>query len=261
VTGRDALAALAALAEDPERFIDPPAGSRRTVTGDYCVVIGPENRWAGVCALRLADRTALDRAWDEIGELVSGARQVVWNVGSSATPGDLADHLRERGLRDPDPPMDPVCAALVLTQEVPAVPGPEVRRIETLEEHRAGLEILLAAAEWTEEAAADERTRAEATYDGLVRRGVPQWLAWDDDEPVAYARAERTTAGLFLSGGATLPHARGRGCYRALVRARWQAAVALGLPGLAVQAQYATSRPILRGLGFAEVATVQTLQA
>jgi hypothetical protein len=254
-------AALAALAEDPERFLDLPDGSRRTVTDDFCVVVGPQRRWAGVCALRLPDAGALDRVWDEVADLVADVRSVVWNVGSSATPGDLADRLRDRGLRDPDPPMDPVCAALVLTEEIPEAPGPDVRRIETLEEHRAGLEVLLAAAEWTDEAAADERARAGSTYDGLVRRGVPQWLAWQDGEPVAYARAERTAAGLFCSGGATLPHARGRGCYRALVRARWRAAVELGLPGLAVQAQYATSRPILRRLGFTEVATVHTLQS
>ena len=40
--------------------------------------------------------------------------------------------------------------------------------------------------------------------------------------------------------------ARGRGCYRALVRARWDEAVRLGTPGLAVQAQYGTAAPILR---------------
>ena len=57
-----------------------------------------------------------------------------------------------------------------------------------------------------------------------------------------------------------LPATRGRGCYRALVRARWDAAVELGTPGLAVQAQYGTSFPILRRLGFVEVATVHTLQ-
>jgi hypothetical protein len=46
----------------------------------------------------------------------------------------------------------------------------------------------------------------------------------------------------------------------ALVRARWDEAVRLGTPGLAVQAQYGTSAPILRRLGFAEVAVVHTLQ-
>ena len=63
------------------------------------------------------------------------------------------------------------------------------------------------------------------------------------------------------AGGATLPEARGRGCYRALVRARWDEAAKLGLPGLAVQAQYGSSAPILRRLGFVETATIHTLRS
>ena len=252
--------ALGALAEDPERFIEPPEGSRQILTDSYCVVIGPQSRWAGVCSMRLTT-SATDLAFTQINHLVSGAGHVLWNVGSSATPSALSDQLRGLGLRDPDPPMDPVCAAMVLTDEPPGVHGIDVRRIETLDEHRAGLEIMLAAATWTDSAAADERARAEETYQRRNRRGGYQWLAWHAGEPVACAVADRTRAGLFLSGGATLPEARGQGCYRALVRARWDEAVRLGLPGLAVQAQYGTSVPILRTLGFVEVATVHTLQS
>lgn len=187
---------------------------------------------------------------------------MLWNVGSSATPNTLAEDLRGLGPRDPDPPMDPECAAMVLQAEPPdAIDGFDVRHIQTLEEHRAGLEILLAADTWTDSAAQDERARAKETFERRNRRGGYQWLAWHSGEPVAYALADRTPAGLFLSGGATLPQARGRGCYRAVVRARWNEAARLGLPGLAVQAQFGTSAPILRKLGFVEVATIHTLQS
>ena len=254
--------ALVALAEDPERFVEPPEGSRQILTDSYCVVIGPQNRWAGVCSMRLpTPATDLQRAFTKIDHLVSGAGRILWNVCSSATPSALADRLRGLGLRDPDPPLDPVCAAMVLTHEPPGVDGIDVRRVRTLEEHRAGLEIMLSAATWTDAAAADERARAAETYERRNRRGGYQWLAWHVGKPVAYALADRAEAGLFLSGGATLTEARGRGCYRALVRARWDEAVRLGLLGLAVQAQYATSAPILRNLGFDEVATVHTLQS
>jgi GNAT superfamily N-acetyltransferase len=157
--------------------------------------------------------------------------------------------------------MDPVCAAMVLTDEPDDVVGVDVHRVQSLDEHLAGLEILLAAATWSDSAAADERARAEEVFDRRARRGGHQWLAWHGDQPVAYALAERTAAGLFLAGGATLPEARGHGCYRALVRARWDEAIRLGLPGLAVQAQYGSSAPILRRLGFIEVAQVHTLQS
>ena len=149
---------------------------------------------------------------------------------------------------------------MALTDEPSPVTGVDVRRIETLEEHRLGLEILLSAARWTDSAAAEARAAAEDTFERRSRRGGFQWLAWLDGAPAAYALADRTPAGLFLAGGATLPEARGRGCYRALVRARWDEAVRLGTPGLAVQAQHSTSAPILRKLGFAEVASVHTLQ-
>jgi GNAT superfamily N-acetyltransferase len=135
-----------------------------------------------------------------------------------------------------------------------------VRRIETLQEHLAGLEIMLASANWDARAAAAERMRAEEVYERRTRRGGYQWLAWSQGRPVAFAMADRAAAGLYLSGGSTLPEARGRGCYRALVRARWDEAARLGTPGLAVQAQYGTSAPILRRLGFAEVASIHTLQ-
>jgi predicted acetyltransferase len=57
---------------------------------------------------------------------------------------------------------------------------------------------------------------------------------------------------VLLSGGATAPWARGRGAYRALVRARWEDAAARGTPTLAVQAG-SMSAPILRRLGFEKV--------
>ncbi|MEJ7744628.1 MAG: hypothetical protein WKF73_20050, partial [Nocardioidaceae bacterium] len=70
----------------------------------------PQSRWAGVCSLRLsASVPALERAFLEVGHLVSEAGQVLWNIGSSATPSTPADHLRGLGLREPDPPWTP-CA-------------------------------------------------------------------------------------------------------------------------------------------------------
>jgi predicted GNAT superfamily acetyltransferase len=50
--------------------------------------------------------------------------------------------------------------------------------------------------------------------------------------------------------------ARGRGVYRALVRARWDVAVARGTPALVVQAG-TMSQPILERLGFRTVCTIR----
>src|SRR5262249_35668272 len=106
-----------------------------------------------------------------------------------------------------------------------------------------------------------ERARAEETFERRKLRGGLQWLAWIDSAPVAWAAAERSGIGLYLSGGAALSPARGRGCYRGLGRARVGGRVRRGTPRPAVQSQYGSSAPILRRLGFSEVATVHALQS
>ena len=84
------------------------------------------------------------------------------------------------------------------------------------------------------------------------------FLAELDGTPVASARATFARAGVVLNSGATLPAARGRGAYRALVRARWEEGKRRGTPALVTQAG-AQSRPILSGLGFVEVAEIRVL--
>ena len=253
--------ALIALAEDPDFFIEPPEGSDRHADERFCLTIGPHRRWAGVCRLRLPDDPEqIAGTVAEIRRLTAGIEHVMWNVGSSATPMGLPERLRALGLGDPEPPFDPLVAAMALEREPPAVDGADVRRIETLADHLAGLEIMLASATWSDAAAAAERERAEEVFERRQRRGGLQWLGYLEGRPVAFAMADRAIAGLYLSGGSTLPGARRRGCYRALVRARWDEAIRLGLPGLAVQAQYGSSAPILRRLGFADVASVHALQ-
>jgi hypothetical protein len=212
-TRRMVSSELAALAEDPELFVAPPEGTQHVARDRYRVVIGPHRRWAGVCRLRLSSRPdELAREVAEIRGFVAGIETVLWNVGSSARPESLPDRLHELGLRHPDPPMDHVCAAMVLTEEPPQVGGVDVRRISTLEEHHAGLEIMLATAGWTaRRPPTNERTRAAETFERRMRRGGHEWLAWMDGRPVARALANRSAHGLFLAGGATLPEARAVG--------------------------------------------------
>jgi GNAT superfamily N-acetyltransferase len=62
-----------------------------------------------------------------------------------------------------------------------------------------------------------------------------------------------------MFGGAVRPSARGRGAYRALVRARWEEAVAMGTPALLTQAGH-MSRLILERLGFAAIGRVHMLR-
>ena len=83
--------------------------------------------------------------------------------------------------------------------------------------------------------------------------------AWLDGEMVGAGTCAPTPYGLLLYGGATLPSARGRGAYRALLRARWDEATGRGAPVLLTQAG-ALSRPILERLGFRSVGHVHMLR-
>ena len=86
------------------------------------------------------------------------------------------------------------------------------------------------------------------------------FLAFADGRPAATAMGIHGERGCVLVGGATLPWARGRGLYRALVRGRWDEAVHRGTPGLVVGADPATSYPILLRLGFEEVCGLRRLE-
>jgi GNAT superfamily N-acetyltransferase len=64
---------------------------------------------------------------------------------------------------------------------------------------------------------------------------------------------------MLLWGGAVRADARGRGCYRALVRARWDEAARRGTPALTVSAND-KSGPALRRLGFEAVLEFRRLE-
>jgi GNAT superfamily N-acetyltransferase len=208
----------------------------------------------GVCRLRFEP----SEAWgvlEQVKALQPGAR-TRWQT----TRVDLAEALYDEGCRPPGPPLDPSYTALATDREPPGSSSVEVRRIESYDEHLAGLEIMLASAAWTEEGVARQRAEAAETYERRRRRAGGQWLAFVDGLAVAWATAIAGPRGLFLDGGATLPTARGLGCYRALVRARWDEAVRLGTPALVVGAQD-SSRPILERCGFEVVCTMYELES
>jgi hypothetical protein len=181
-----------------------------------------------------------------------GRTKTQWEVGSSA-PAGLVDALLERGLVHDK---DPFAVALVLTEEPP--PGPPdavARRVETFEDFVAACEV-----QWKAfEASAEEIEEARAVLESRWRDSpILRHAVWLDGEIVCTGTAAPTPHGLLLYGGATLPRARGRGAYRALIRARWDDAVSLGSPALITQGG-SMSRPILARLGFERVGHVHML--
>ena len=147
--------------------------------------------------------------------------------------------------------------ALATEQEPPPVAGVDVRKIESFDEFLIGLELVLSD-DWSEEHRARQRAEAEETYARRRARPGGEWLAYVDGKPVAWGGGVVCERGMYLAGAITLPEYRGRGCYRALLRARWDEAVRLGAPALVVHAKE-TSRPILERCGFERVATLHEL--
>src|SRR5262249_17274598 len=138
-----------------------------------------------------------------------------WEVGSSATPVDLVERLLELGLEEDD---EPLRVGMALTVEPPEVPGIDVRRAESDDERRLAARL------------GPPGFGTAYVEPPRPDPGTILYLAYVDGRPVARATGSFSEHGVNLSGGAVLPDARGRGAYRALVRARWDDAVARGTP-------------------------------
>jgi hypothetical protein len=245
---------LREIAEYPNSFGPLGPKDERLETDRFTLCMDAGRRWNTVQRQRFkADD--IDDVLDEVRSLLRarGRDSTQWEVGSSAHPPDLVELLLERGLvRD----KDPYAAALLLTSEPPRPPrGIIARRVETFEEFAAA-NAVQAAAFGTPE---DEIAESGATL-AQRWRDSPKIMhaAWLDGVIVSAGTCAPTPHGMLLYGGATVQRARGRGAYRALLRARWEEAAARGTPTLMTQAG-AMSRPILERLGFKSVGHVHIL--
>jgi hypothetical protein len=249
--------ALNEFAEETNQFLPRSAGTRGIDTARYYAVVGPD--WVSVSRLRLRE-DEVEETVAEVRGFLPGARSVEWTVGPSSTPADLPERLRALGFGDPDPPNEPTFAALALDHEPPGVHGVEVRLAESFDDFLVALEIVFEANAFRDEDVARMRAEAREDYERLRSRPGGAWLAYLAGRPAAAAVAVACDRGLYLAGGSTAPWARGRGCYRALVRARWDDAVARGTPALVTEALPDTSYPILKRVGFVDVCTIRRVE-
>ena len=243
------------VAEYPNSFGPLGPGDERIETDRYTLCMGRGKTWNTVQRQRLrADE--VDAVLAEVRSLLRerGRTSTQWEVGSAAEPPNLVDLLLERGVvRD----KEPYAVALVLTREPPPA-GAELvaRRVTTFEEYAAANEVQWQAFEMPE----DEIAEARALLPGGWKE-TPNIMhaVWLDGEVVSAGTSAPTAHGLLLYGGATLERARGRGAYRALLRARWDEAVAHGTPALITQGG-SMSRPILERVGFERVGHIHVLR-
>jgi hypothetical protein len=179
----------------------------------------------------------------------AGNVRASWWLTERSTPDDVEERLLAAGCHRDD--ADYLHAAMVLTREPPAVDGVEARRIETLDE-------------FTEARRLQRAVFATATVEDFEAEWNqlpdPYYAAWIDGRMASVGRVVFTRVGGYLLSGATAEWARGRGSYRAVVRARWDEAVRRGTPALAVGAG-PMSRPILERLGFEQVLQLRRLES
>jgi hypothetical protein len=238
------------LAENANTYTPLGPKDERIVTDRYVLWMGPGDAPGWNVAQRFRfEAEELDAVRAEIhGHLRErGRRACSWEVGTHARPQDLVERLYALGLVDDEP----TALAIGMVLSEPPAPAPadvEVRRVETDDEF-------------------NEAERIAAIAFGMseppTRRYAPDpnhviYLAYVGGKPVARGSAAFGERGATLFGGSTLPEARGRGAYRALVAARWEDAVARGTPVLVTQAG-PMSRPILGRLGFREVCEIRIL--
>lgn len=246
------------FAEAPSAYLAPSLGATVVDEHRFHAAVSSDGTWIGVSRLRL-EADEVGRVVEEIASFAPDAC-TTWVIGPSATPHDIVRRLSEAGCRPPDPPNEPTVTALAAESEPLTLERVDIRPIETFAQFLTGLEIVLASSSYPADAAARERADAPKTYARRLTRAGGEWLAYLNGTAVAYGGVIAGPRGLYLAGAATLPHARGRGCYRALIRARWDDAVRRGTPALVVHAQE-TSRPILEAVGFERVCTIHELES
>jgi hypothetical protein len=225
--------------------MEPAPGRTLVVEEEYAFAYDLGHRWAACEGFRVRD---VDRVVAEVAALVasSGAEVCSWWLTERSTPVDLEQELLARGLLLTE--SDYLHAGMLSTTAPPEVPGIEVRRVETLADHAVARRL-------TKPELTDEQLAAEWE---LGRE--PAWLAYLDGRPASVGRAIYTRVGAYLMGGETAEWARGRGAYRATVRARWDEAARRGTPALAVGAG-PMSKPILERLGFEQVLQFRRLES
>lgn len=251
---------LREYAETPDRFAPIPAGSSVTRFADerICIIQGPT--WAGISGPRARDEQELDELIALVHELVPVEKRQNWWIGPSAQPENIVDLLEARGFRPA--PDGAELRAMALTSPPPETPaGIEVRRVETFDDFVASREVQWDAFETPEDRREQQRPHMRTEFEESIEHGTPlTFLATLDGKPAAAGMALPSDRGVFLIAGSTAKWARGRGLYRALVRARWDYAVERGTPALVTEALIDTSYPILQRLGFSEICTIRRFE-
>jgi hypothetical protein len=250
--------ALREFVHSPDRYTQIPSDVHRFADERVCVLQG--NTWAAVSGVRVNPQD-VTRLLAEVRERVAPEKSVTWWLDPDTRPGDLHEQLVGLGLTEPRD-RGSVLHGLACVTEPP--PGPseiDVRRVETFEDHLVGTEVAWEAFDTPTDRREAQRPHLESEFEAARAAEAPvTFVAFVDGQPAGVGRSVYSDRGVFIIAGGVREWARGRGVYKALVRARWDDAVARGTPALITEALPDTSYPILKRVGFVEVCTIRRLE-
>jgi ribosomal protein S18 acetylase RimI-like enzyme len=244
----DTDALLAAFDHQIRRAQDNPSDLERD--GHILRIVPPGIGWAGVIWSDLDTDTAdavIARQIERFGD-----RSWEWKHYSHDRPADLPERLIAAGFAPEDPEALLVAEIADLALDAPTPAGIRLVPVTDVETIHAVVRVH------------DEVFGGDYAALGLSLRRrlaqapdrIPAVVAMAGDVPVSSGRIEFHDGTDFASlwGGGTMPEWRGRGVFRAIVAYRAALAAAAGFRYLQVDASD-DSRPILRRLGFAHLAT------
>jgi ribosomal protein S18 acetylase RimI-like enzyme len=234
----------------------PPAGHPYRIRqfDGYQLGYTKGSSYAMVCVRRTAEGKAADVVAEVRSLLaVEGFERAAWVVSEAAEPAGLAERLLDQGLvpweREAEG-FEPRYRNMLLTREPEAPESVVARHVETVDEFVAAARVAQDAFDISEQDRRLFEERQAELWEWQERLpDFKTFAAFIDGEIVGNASAIFGRNAVYMVGGSVRADARGRGAYRALVRARWDAAVARGTPALTVTAG-AQSGPVLDRLGF-----------
>lgn len=249
----DPDAVLAAFNEQIRRRPEPdlPDG---IVERDELVVrrMSPGDGWSGVTWSALDDTNADHAIAAQIRRFGEVPRDWEWKHYSYDEPADLPQRLLAAGFTAEQP--ETVLVAEIADLELDVAPPQGVTLVSVLDQE--GVDAMVA----VHNAAfgGDHSGVGRSFLAGLTQApdAAAAGVAVAGDQPIAAGRIEFHPGTDFASlwGGGTVPSWRGHGVFRSLVAHRAALASTRGYRYLQVDAMPA-SRPILRRLGFVELAT------
>lgn len=251
-TPLDPATVLAAYDEQVRRHPERDGATGVERADGVVRVVAPDAGWLGVVSSDLDEGSADTAIEAQVRHFAEHGRTWEWKHYSHDRPADLPQRLLRHGLLAQPPEVLLVARIADLDLRVDPPPGVQVTSVAD--------EVGAAAVGRVREEVfgGDASSIVAALRVGMGRR-PPTMLgavAWADGRPVSAGRLSLAHGSQFagLWGGGTVEGWRRRGLFRALVAHRAATAAEAGFTYLQVDA-LPTSAPILRRLGFAELAT------